>query len=559
MKSRIMAFIVVCAVAALLPACKGGGKNAAAAQYKGTLRIFIPGISNLVSSFDSRDNSFTKKLEDETGIKLEFDATSNADFPEKFNVMMSTGDYPDIVMTGYQRSFSRNDLDYYGSQGIFRVLDEAELMTYPNIKQLFEDHAGITHKLRGADGTIYARADVNDCLHCTHAQGRGYYYMPFLRDSYLKGKVPETQEEFVNYLRYIRDNDVNGNGDPHDEIPLVTNKNYLNTMVAFAAKQYMPYLKYTHNGLAVRDGKVWEQYRDNEFRQALIWLNSLYREDLIAPQSFTMTTEEIQALGSATDPIVAVHLCDWQGEVIPNGSDRFPYYFHLYPLTGPRGERWGFNGPNESILNARVVITDKCEDPKLAFELYNAMLKFDNMLMGYSGPRGVFYTDPDSGAKSLGGGTPAYKLLIPFASQPVNTSWNQNNPMNRTLEFRVAEQATDVDTVYRWFETGEESLYPKMLENKSYNELQWIYFTANRSVPWAVPEDLFIPSLAMNEDDGNRIQDIRAQLEPYKEKAYAEFITGVRNINSSADWNTYLAELDRLESRAMVEIFNKYL
>jgi putative aldouronate transport system substrate-binding protein len=530
---------------------------------KGRITMLVGDITTLVTSYDYKDNSFTRRLVDETGVWVDIIAVSNADFPDKFNVMISSGDYPDVLNTA-NRNFTRNDLDYFGrQQKIFQELDQYDLYSYPLIKQMLTDHAAITSKLKAADGKFYALADVNDCLHCTHANGRGYYFMPFLRDSPWKGEPPRTLEDFAEYLRYIKKNDVNGNGDPNDEIPMVTDKNYIRTMIAYFAKAFMPWVKYgTSDGMAVRNGQIWEQYRENEFRESLKYLAGLYKEGLIAENSFTMTTDEMQALGETVDPSYAVGLVDWQGELGKgNGSARFPYWFHLYPLKGPTGQEWGFNGDPTGILNAEYVITNKAtgDKPKWALEIYNAMMEFDNMLWGYSGEKGTFYGDPDSGEKSLGGGTPRFKLLIPFASQPVNTSWDQRNCMNRTLEFRLSEQASDVDTVYRWFETGEESLYPKMIENKAYNELQWIYFTANRSVPWAIPNEMFIPPMAMSEDDGNRISDIMALIHPYKEKAWSEFVVGQRNINSDADWNTYLSELERQGSKDLVSIYNKYL
>jgi hypothetical protein len=38
-----------------------------------------------------------------------------------------------------------------------------------------------------------------------------------------------------------------------------------------------------------------------------------------------------------------------------------------------------------------------------------------------------------------------------------------------------------------------------------------------------------------------------------------EFVTGVRDINNNAHWNSYLAELDRMSSPEMVQILQKYV
>jgi hypothetical protein len=103
------------------------------------------------------------------------------------------------------------------------------------------------------------------------------------------------------------------------------------------------------------------------------------------------------------------------------------------------------------------------------------------------------------------------------------------------------------------------SLLPQLLQNKSYNELQWIYFNATRTIPWSIPNSYFIPPLAMSEADANRIADIAASLTDYKQKAWVEFIVGNRNIANDAHWNTYLQELDRLSSKELAAIYDKYL
>ncbi|GHT60842.1 hypothetical protein FACS1894109_18910 [Spirochaetia bacterium] len=557
MKRKQVLIAALCVLIAL--AAVGCSKKAevGSGASKGKLTIFMGGLDTLVTSFETKDNTFTQRLVKETGIDLDITGSASSDFPDKFNIMVSTGDYPDVIMIGQPNSFSRNDLDFYGrQQHIFQELDEKTLRSYPNINKVLNDHADIIIKLKSSDGKFYALPDVNDCAHCTTSYGRAYYYMPWLRDNNIK--APETIDEFTNLLRFIRDNDVNGNGNKNDEIPLITNS--IQNFFAYLAKPFLPWVMYgnTH-GVAVRDGKIWEQYRDPAFREALKYMRSLYKEGLIAENSFTVTRDQIQALVEGKEDILGVLLVQWHSNIVRGGNPKFPLWWHAYPLEGPTGERWGSNGNPDNILNARFVITDKCKDPALALQLYDHMLGFEQTLEGYSGAKGTFWTDPDPGALSLGGGTPKYKLLIPFGSQPVNTSWDQNNPMNRTLEFRLSEQADDVDTVYKFFETGDQALLPKMLENKAFNELQWIYFDITRAKPWAIPNSYFLPRFAMNEEDGNRVSDIQAVLVDYKQKAWVEFVVGTRDINNDAHWNTYLQELERMGSRDLVALWEKYL
>ncbi|MDR3172673.1 MAG: hypothetical protein LBU19_00355 [Treponema sp.] len=279
-KKQILAAVLCLVLVSFFLSCKkesGADVTPGGTPIKGRITMLAGDITTLVTSYDYKDNSFTRRLVDETGVWMDIIAVSNADFPDKFNVMISSGDYPDVLNTA-NRNFTRNDLDYFGrQQGIFQELDQYDLNSYPLIRQMLTDHAAIISKLKAADGKIYALADVNDCLHCTHANGRGYYFMPWLRDSPWKGEPPRTLEDFAEYLRYIKKNDVNGNGDPNDEIPMVTDKNYIRTMIAYFAKAFMPWVKYgTSDGMVVRNGQIWEQYRDNEFRKALKYLAGLY-------------------------------------------------------------------------------------------------------------------------------------------------------------------------------------------------------------------------------------------------------------------------------------------
>jgi len=304
---------------------------------------------------------------------------------------------------------------------------------------------------------------------------------------------------------------------------------------------------------------VWEQYRDNEFRQALQYMAMLYSEGLIAKDSFTMTGNDVLSLGENPTPILGIGIAAWSPEYWTNGGERWAQAFHVMPLKGPAGQQWGSSGNPNGALSARFFITDKCADPELALAWYDYMMNLDVWKTGSFGTKDIAWTAADPGTTGLGGGPATWKALIQQGLQPVNTSWDQASPSYASLEHRMAEQATGVPEVIRWLETGDRSLLNVVMNNKSFAEIEFVWFTANRSIPWAIPTDYFIPPLAMSGADASRVADIRATLDPFKEKAYMEFVTGVRNINNNSDWNAYLAELDRLNSKELVSIYQKYI
>jgi putative aldouronate transport system substrate-binding protein len=516
--------------------------------------MFVGGsVGDVVSSLAYEDNAFTKRVVDETGVKLDITWANNADTTERLNLLLSTGNYPDVISAG----LSLNDLNYYAGQGIFIPLDEYDpLNSYPNIKAAYTLYPAIKEKITGSDGKIYALPTLNDCLHCVYSMGRIWYFMPWVRDT--GRKVPETTDEFLDYLRWVKNGDPNGNG-RKDEIGIAFNKENTRNFIAYFSKPFLPFAwTGLYFGLAMDGKTIVEQYRDPRFRQALTYMAGMYKEGLIAPDSFTMTREQVMSLTGAEPPVLAVQGVNWYNDFNVQPSVRWIETFNLPALRGPEGQRNAGNQDPWSIISSSYFITDKCKDPELAIALFDYFSRFDVMMDGYIGPKGIGWTDPDPGATSLKGETPLYKLLVTYGSQPHNTQWDQANPMLRTSDFRLGEQATGAVEARRWLEIGDPSLRDQLLVNNSYAEEMW-YFNSLGNSKYAMPQSIFIPPMALSDDDNSRYSDINAVLGPFLDRVAVEFVTGIRNIASDSDWNNYLSELDRMNSKELVSILQKYI
>jgi len=55
--------------------------------------------------------------------------------------------------------------------------------------------------------------------------------------------------------------------------------------------------------------------------------------------------------------------------------------------------------------------------------------------------------------------------------------------------------------------------------------------------------------------DSSRMNEIKAILDPYIKEAREKFIVGVLDIE--ADWDSYVAELEKMDNNELVEIMNK--
>jgi putative aldouronate transport system substrate-binding protein len=537
-------------------AAGGGAKKYSAIPFvpagKNTFTVFVSGLTQNITSYDYKDNVYTKMVVDKTGVMLEFIATTGADASVRLNTLLASGDYPDLII---RRSMSYNDVMYWASQGVFIPLDDYNVTSYPNIAQAFEEYPALNQKLRGADDKLYALPRVDDAIWSTYQQGRTWYYLPWIRDT--SRKIPETLDEFTAYLRWIRDNDVNGNGDKNDEIPIAFSSGDLENATAFFAKSFMPFIKdSTGFGLALYDGKVTEQYRLNEYREALKYMAGLYKEGLIKEDSFTLTVDQLKGLALSPVPVLGIMMNNYNHNVAGTTGIRSVEFFQMPMLKGPTGERYAPNREPWGILQFGMFITDKCKDPELAIALYDYMLNWEIMKNGEP-VRGISWDYPDPGALGLDGAPALYKNLLNDRTMPLNSYWENDRPAFSNKKYVYGQQGTDIDIIRKYFETGDKSLAAKVAESDYL--IPSLVSGSNMLAQWEIPQQYFIPPMPMNDADSKRVADIKAVLDPYKDQAIAEFVTGARDINNNAAWNAYLADLDRIGSKDLVTIYQKYI
>ena len=549
--------IVLFSIILCVSAFGGGGGQSGQNQGEQLSMFYFGGLNSNATSFTYEDNAYTKKIVDTTGIKLDISAMNTADSATRLNIMLNAGDYPDLI---YGRNFSIAEMDYYGTQqGILIPLDQYNIRQYPGIDGIMKEYPALDTVIRGTNGKIYGMPAVNGCLHCVYRSGRAAYYMPFLRDN--NRKMFETYDELADYLRWVRDNDINKNGDKNDEIPMMWRNTDTRNAIAFFAKGFMPFiLNGDHFGIGLENNKVVEQYRLPEFRDTLRYMAQLYSEKLIAPDSFTMTSDEGRALAYNDPPIVAVYGLAQMNSMMTTNSPEWLQTFIMPVLKGRNNKQYAPNFPSWSQTRNFMSITDKCKNPVTAIKLYETTLSFEMQLDGNLGPKGLAWDYPDAGSISISNGKPTWKQLqIASTGSPlINLQWMNGNWTGWYDAWRYGIQGVDMDNINRWLTTGDPGLLDGLTANGSYNEAH-NYIESLKMVPFQIPDSNFIPSHGMSDADGARIADIMVEFNRFIDTSMVEFITGVRNINNDADWNTYNTELTRLGATERATIIQKYM
>ena len=110
----------------------------------------------LNGEYDLADNLTMQTTLEEAGLKFDFTSVMGADLAEKRNLLLASGDYPEIFM---KSGFSMTDLNKYGSQGLFLPLEDLIREHAPNLTKVLDERDAWKY-LTSADGHVYSLPEI---------------------------------------------------------------------------------------------------------------------------------------------------------------------------------------------------------------------------------------------------------------------------------------------------------------------------------------------------------------------------------------------------------------
>ena len=209
MKKTLSVLIAFVMAIAMLPAF---------ALADGAEPIVITAFVEGDPSLDYSENYSLKYLEEKTGVRI--DPTgyvfSNQEASTQKQLLLASGDYPEIFLTGDGAQFSFSEINTYGVQeGIFIPLNDY-IASNERLSELYAERPEYYNMHVAPDGNIYSICRFSECGHC-RAASKLYINMDWLEK--LNMEVPTTTEEYYNFLVAVKSGDLNNNGQS-DEIPL---------------------------------------------------------------------------------------------------------------------------------------------------------------------------------------------------------------------------------------------------------------------------------------------------------------------------------------------------
>ncbi len=459
-----------------------------------------------------------KDFQEMTGVTLEFVELPVSNAQETFNLLMATGEYPD-VWYGRIAGVENSTVDaMYGPAGIFLPLNDLIDQYAPNIKKMLDTENMVREQI-SVDGTIYSLPRVG---HNSHMYVEDKWYINQVWLEKLGLAVPTTPEELRTVLEAFRDNDCNGNGNPNDEIPLALWAGYYGM-----GSLYGPWgvVDNQFNHMMVEGGQLTFVPMTEGYREGLAYWSSMYKDGLLWDQSFTIGNNEFNAMAQSEDAVYGSYIRHVGDYVV--GIDRYFDYTHVAPLKPASGEQLWKVTPMPSVLKDCFIITDKCKYPEVAMRMADYFFTEQGTLDFDVGPEDLTWQRNDDGTYS---GIPAPEGINP------NDWRNGNCPGGYSLcyyPFDLTTKAVPLDP---------EELSARI--GMDFVEHAAIY------KPFQPTE--YCPTLSFTIEEQDELDLIVGTVFAYVKEMEAKFIIGQEDLST---WDAYVSTLKKMGIDRLMEIY----
>ena len=517
-----------------------------------------------------------KYLCEKTNVYLEV-ITLGTDYAAKLNTLVTTGEAPDVVLGPITISSAQVvDLASRGQLvAIEDYITDPEVM--PNYQRILKAIPEMINKMYCPDGHIYSVAGRGNSIGSAWESPLSVN-IDWLKQvpGYEDGKTfPKTVEEFTDVLRYFKANDMNGNGDPNDEIPFLFFSSSTAPGDAQATLQGLMNLwglgtkdgsneYYVHIPCDDEGGEVTIAPTTQNYRDCLKWVNVWYEEGLLWENFFAkMSSKDLSAVsGNATASWGFFNGAAWwnNGPHYDNPSqpwgdaqtlvEPFDTGYHVHYFINPAVTG---NLNNFTIFNT-------CENPEILLAWYDIFMSLEGTLNVYKGLSNEYlrYDDADL-YKEYYEANPSWYIDetgMPQWPNLTQEDFVELNVYNAELsDKKAADHPTwsnifNSNAVFKGVTDSEflVGAWPDHEHSEARVLGQWIedhpeYFNYNI---WPRPYS--------TADEAEVLTEYWPQVFRVIQDYEAMFIRGEKDINDDAVWNEFQNELKSAGSEELIEV-----
>lgn len=352
-----------------------------------TLTVMTTRWANMGDSFTS--NEFLQKLEAESNVHIEWEIHSLNDWGDQKGIYLAGGVMPDIIF-GFN---TFDDADIMNNLELFMPLDDLIENYMPNYKKAMEEMPDLKKVVTFPDGHIYSMSKNMPLRPVACNQ-------PIINKKWLDNlglAVPTTIDELYEVLKAFKEQDANGNGDPNDEIPISGSKGLSMELLNPFGISDMSGIKAIPND----DGTITFFPTCEAYKEGIKWLNKLYAEGIIDPETFTQTDDMLS--GKRQDPNVSRVGFEYAWTPDSNFGQWSSEYIAIAPIAGSDGVAYAGGDPNgvSSIKRNEVLISADCKNPEVAAKWIDQFYTGEASIQNFWGGIPTVITKHDDGTYTL--------------------------------------------------------------------------------------------------------------------------------------------------------------
>ncbi|MDI4645036.1 extracellular solute-binding protein [Cohnella hashimotonis] len=529
---KCVSTVVVAAMvpAFLLGACSGSSGNAigtsstsptsadASVSKPTELSLWIPLTADFKGKNYNEKPSF-QKMEKETNVHINFEHVSDADVENLFNLLMASGDLPDMI---YYYNWDAQATKY-GNSGALLPLEDLIREKAPNLERVLNENPEIRGQITSPEGHIYYIPNM--ALDSTLL----VQMFPQVRQDWLDKlglEAPKTTDDWYTVLKAFREKDANGNGKA-DESPFVSiGLDSGMNGASGAAGLFAPAFGIEF-GFFVEDGKVKYGPYDPRFKDLMAFMHKLDAENLLdtSPKDFAALREKVlsgqagawfgwagsymgtfTALMKEKDAATSFEVSPVLPPVGPNGDQR--HTSHRWPAS-----------------SFGIAVSSKTDKPEEIIKWLDYQFSEEGVILNNFGVEGEGYTMQD--------GKPVYtdKIVKPADGSPPSVAI-----LSQTIGGGAWPTITNVDGALQMNAANGQATSPTA-QFASYIDLK-----------------KKLPPLQFTKEETDIIAPIMADLSSFIKEASTNFVNGQLPLDN---FDKYLKNVEKMKLSVVLEQYQK--
>nr|WP_286168748.1 extracellular solute-binding protein [Roseburia sp. 1XD42-34] len=447
-----------------------------------------------------------------TNINVKWDQINPEALEEKRNLALGGGELPDAF---FLSQLPNTDLLRYGGQKVFLPLNDLIEQYAPNLTKLMQNDPSIRKAITFPDGNIYSMpALIEEDFLSLRLSARPWINEDWLSE--LNMDIPETTDEFYDYLAGVKELDPAGGGKtiPYGGTTIQELVQWLSG--SFGVMNHGP--SNANIDLNPDDQSSVRFYAITDgYKEMLTYINKLYEEKLIDQSIFSI--EWGQFLANASDNLYGSMIFYDPIELF--GEEIGSQYNSVAALEGPDGYQ-KYNKLSSSVWDtSNLVITSENPNPEATVRWMDYFYSDEGAQLYYMGVEGETFEEKDG--------------AITYMDHILNPEGDM------TFEQAISKQLTWLGSINGiikadYFQGGESA--PQSME------------AAEKIEPY-VPEEIW-PRFTFTEAENKVLQSVGEDIGKYVEEMRDKFISGDADLSQ---WDEYVETIERMGLQDVIEVY----